>query len=134
LVGRPETGEPEVARRARGSRLDRSYSIAAATTATALTSWPPPRCIDSIDGTDCLHDGSKAPSARHQEVDVSNTNHNRILRAAARVGLVRIEIAALARRAGVSEAVARRVVRGDRAVSEDATRRVLDALGLPYRA
>lgn len=65
---------------------------------------------------------------------MSNTNHNRILRAAARVGLVRIEIAALARRAGVSEAVARRVVRGDRAVSEDATRRVLDALGLPYRA
>jgi hypothetical protein len=57
----------------------------------------------------------------------------RLLRAAARAGLVRIEVAALARRAGVSEAVARRVVRGERSVSEDARRRVYDALGLRPR-
>lgn len=54
----------------------------------------------------------------------------RLLRAAARVGLARIEVAALARRAGVSEGVARRIVRGDRSVSEDARRRVYGALGL----
>lgn len=57
----------------------------------------------------------------------------RLLRAAARNGLVRIEIAVLARRAGVSESVARRVVRGDPTVSNEARGRVHDAVGLGPR-